>query len=57
MQGRASPTLSLGALHGHYAFDLLERLHHQLQLLQILADEREEIHGSPVVARAAIQLR
>src|SRR5580698_6985977 len=51
-----SPAGLSGSLDGDDALDLLEGLHHALQLLQVLADEREEIHGSPVVAGAAVRL-
>src|SRR5882672_3171760 len=52
---RKSPASS-GALDGYDALHLLQGLHHALQLLQVLTDEREEVHGAPVVARAAVGL-
>ena len=46
----------LGALDGDDAFDLLQGLHHALQLLQVRAHEREDVHRAPVVAGAAVGL-
>src|SRR5580692_4638486 len=55
-KGSAKSTTLLRTFDGDDALHLLQRLHHVLELLKVLANEREQVDGSAVVTRAAVCL-